>query len=272
MKRIQDGMKKNEIRVEHDTGYELGQGRVWVKLPDRTSFNPHDIRFERAGRVGTDTREVREAEVSTSSFSGSADDAIIWAKGLIRAAKEARKKVTMKEVEAKREKENTEYEAHQVAEALRKAAKDRRAMNWTKNTDGTYSEANGLFTIVPNNAPEWKEQSKRFLLLGPSYDSRDSYWYDKRDAHHERKEGDYWDEYKVEVAVRSLEEGQTKAQSELERMIEHSESIDYTSKDVPLLRERGKSGKVVMTDTMKLRMKKAPFQHRENKLPEQVKP
>jgi hypothetical protein len=55
----------------------------------------------------------------------------------------------------------------------------------------------------------------------------------------------------------------------LENMLRNTE--DHGEKKAPLLREKGKSGKVVLTELFLKRQKKTPLQYRDNTMKEEVK-
>jgi hypothetical protein len=154
-KHISTGMKKNEIRVEHHTrSYELGHGKVWVRMPDATSFNPHEISFERKGRRNIDSLRIEQGQVSTSSFRGTPDDTIAWAKAMLRAAKEAKRTITKAEVKRAQAEEKADLKASMERDRLKKEAKERRFMTWTKNSDGMERE---FQEVVGSWAAVWRK-------------------------------------------------------------------------------------------------------------------
>jgi len=255
------GLKVGETKLEMDemrAYQEMGRGRVVFqcafdkKKKDDWWHEQEEVEVRLGGfTAGWDLEEEKEAEIRASSFSGSPEDALIFAKALTKAARYAQKKrigkrevAKQKKLRAIRKKEEEEYQAKQ------KKIADRRKLKWNEDTR---TDENGLFQIVPNNNPKWKEQSKKWLVLGPQHGSMGSYDDENKNKPWDKKVT--WGKVKHETAVSTIKQAKKEAQRMLDSLIynKHVEEV-------------GETGRMVLTKEFKERQKKRPLEHRDNSI------
>ena len=263
-------MKKGEmiVFVHGPESYELGVGKVIYLPKDAKSRHDTDaMSFMLAGyktvydydnRNSPDANKFnkpREAEINTAGYHMNLAEAMAFSKMMSVAVDYVKNhKVTVEDVQVRREYERILELKKAEHERLENSAIARRELIWTEHEDGSFTESNGLFSIVPNVNPEYRQKNKKYVLRGPQYD--------RRFSSIRTKDGgvEFWKAYTCDIAIKTVEGAKKEAKSLLEYLLK--DSPNYNEGEIRLLKEVGNTGRVVATETLKRRQRIAPLAYR----------